>query len=596
MLETREYNGIDILRLPFKAAPVVLTFQMLLVLVQAIVPTAAMALATAFFVNTAISVFNQEEMLNSIYFPLGILLAVVGVNSILDSLPTLLDSRLKLSMERKFMPLILDMRAELAYKHIEDANSWELIERVSKRLIGALQNGIRASGAIISSAISIVSILGLIVTQAWWIVVIIGIVSIPLFWIAFYAGKKNNEAWIESQEYERRYSYYSDEVLINRESVEERVLFGYTDSVVNRYIEKFEIARKIQLWISLKMYFIMKATSIMMVVLALIIAATLIYPVISGDLSPGMFMGVVAAVFGIVGKLGWSLQGAAEKISSSRECMRDLTEFMLLSRCSGALDLPDENPIIFERLTFRNVRFKYPTAKSYTLNNISFELESGKHYAFVGTNGAGKTTITKLLTGLYDEYEGEILINGKELRTYPTSTLKALFSMVYQDFARYEISLSENIALGDISNKVNEKQISEAVNKVALNESVSELKNGMHTPLGKIVEEGIDLSGGQWQKIALARSFISRAPMKILDEPTASLDPIAESQLYTEFEKLMKGKTTIFISHRLGSTKLADEILVIDKGRIVERGGHKDLMKENGIYAKMFESQRNWYE
>jgi ATP-binding cassette subfamily B protein len=141
-----------------------------------------------------------------------------------------------------------------------------------------------------------------------------------------------------------------------------------------------------------------------------------------------------------------------------------------------------------------------------------------------------------------------------------------------------------------------EKRINETVKQAELEETIAELKNGLDTPLGKIIENAQDISGGQWQRIAIGRSLISRAPVKMLDEPTAALDPIGESRVYEEFEKLMRGKTTVFISHRLGSTKLADDILVIDGGKVVERGRHEDLMGLNGQYAGMFEVQRSWYQ
>jgi len=340
----------------------------------------------------------------------------------------------------------------------------------------------------------------------------------------------------------------------------------------------------------------MKVAGLSMTLIAILVALTLINPVITGQISPGMFMGIVAAVFGIVNTLSWLLGSSVEAISKSREYLKDLTSFLKLSRTNGAKDLPDEEPPIFKTLEFRNVSFKYPTGDDSILDGLSFKLENGKHYAFVGTNGAGKTTIIKLLTGLYDEYDGEILINGKELRTYHAAALKSLFSVVYQDFARYQVSMADNIALGDAACMIDEKKIKEMAHIVELDETIADLKNGVNTSLGKIMEDGVDLSGGQWQKVAIARSLISRAPIKILDEPTAALDPIAESRIYQEFEGLMKGKTTIFISHRLGSTKLADEILVIDEGSIVERGSHDDLMRKNGQYTEMFEAQRKWYE
>ena len=217
-----------------------------------------------------------------------------------------------------------------------------------------------------------------------------------------------------------------------------------------------------------------------------------------------------------------------------------------------------------------------------------------KHYALVGKNGAGKSTITKLLTGLYPEYEGEIYVNGKELRSYGMSEIKTIFSVVYQDFARYAVPVRDNILLGDVAH-MKTADIESIVKKSGIFDIVDGLKKGLDTPLGKIDEEGQEISGGQWQRIAIARSLISQAPVRILDEPTAALDPVMESRIYQEFEKLMQDKTTIFISHRLGSTKMADEILVIDGGKIAERGTHDELINRKGIYANMYKSQRSWY-
>lgn len=310
-------------------------------------------------------------------------------------------------------------------------------------------------------------------------------------------------------------------------------------------------------------------------------------------MTAGMFMGIVNAVFGMIQKLGFQMSRSLENISRAGEYMKDLTEFIALSKVKGALTEPDAELIAFDSLEFRNVRFRYPSGDRLILDGLSFKLEAGRHYAFVGKNGAGKTTITKLLTGLYTEYEGEILINGKELREYPASTLKALFSVVYQDFAKYYIAMKDNISLGDVHTKGGEVQ---AAHLAGLDETIAKLKFGIDTPLGKILKDGQDISGGQWQRVAIARSLISRAPVKMLDEPTSALDPISESRIYSDFEKLMHGKTTVFVSHRLGSTKLADEILVIDEGKIIERGTHDVLMAVNGQYAEMFEAQRGWYQ
>lgn len=595
-LEKRKYKEIDILQLPFKVAPFALALQMVLAIGDAIISTFVMAYATAFFVDTAIRVFEGGAVAQTIYLPLGMLLTVVGIASVSGSLSQIIEAKIKFALERNFIPAILDVQARLAYKYIEDDDSWELIERVGDEMTETFLDGIRSYGAIIRSIVAIVSILGLIMTQVWWAGLVIAIFSVPLFRISLWAGKKNYAAKVQTRKYERRYSYYSDEVLTNREAVEERTLFGYVEDVTKRYYEDFEIARKIQLRVLLKTRIAMKSTSISLVLITLVTAFTFINPVIAGDVSPGMFMGIIAALFGMVETLGWQLQDAAKNISESKEYMNDLTAFVDLDCTDDATDLPDEEAIDFESLEFINVRFKYPKGEEYILDGLSFKLDCGKHYAFVGANGVGKSTIIKLLTRLYDEYDGEILINGKELRTYSASAIKALFSVVYQDFARYQISMADNIALGDAAREIDKRQIFDIASKVGLNDTIKKLADGIKTPLGKINKEGIDISGGQWQKVSIARSLLSRAPIKILDEPTSALDPIAENQIYHEFEGLMKGKTTIFISHRLGSTKLADEILVIDKGSIVERGSHSELIKAKGLYAEMFEVQREWYE
>lgn len=594
-LEKRIYTAIDILRIPFKITPYTMTLKLILNIVVAVGSTSVMALATSSFIDNTIAIFNGNASTNSVFLSLGILLLVTALLSISGSLSQLLNSKIKFTLEGELTPAILDIQASLAYKHIEDEDSWELIDRVSDEMDESFLEGIVAYDSIIRSVISILSIIGLIISQVWWSALIITIFCIPLFLISLWAGEKNYAAKIKTRKFERRYSYYSDEVLTNREAVEERTLFGYVDEINRQYYDNFKISSTLQLRVLLKTHIAMKATSISLIVITLIIAFTLIQPVITGNVSPGMFIGIITALFSMVETLGSGLQDATKKLSESKLYMGDLTTLVNLDRTEGATALPSQETFVFECLEFANVRFKYPKSDQYILNGLSFKMESGKHYSFVGENGSGKTTITKLLTGLYDNYEGEIFINDKELRSYSNSEIKSIFSIVSQDFARYQISMADNISLGDMKQKKEDNKIQAVISKVGLSDMVKQLPNGINTALGRMSKESVDLSGGEWQKIAIARSLISPAPIKILDEPTSALDPLAENQIYLRFEQLMKDKTTIFISHRLGSTKLADEILVIGDGKIVENGSHTHLMETNGLYASMYETQREWY-
>jgi len=598
-LSDKPHKTFDTLRLTFQASHICVVMHILLSIIHAIMPTAAMALATANFVDTATAILQGARPHDDIYMPLILLLLVLGVFTTIGSVSQLVGARISLRLQQKLKPEIVRVHAALDFKHIENADSWELISRVSRDPVKSVMDGYVAFTQFLQIFVCVASVFILIITQVWWAALIIITFSTPMFWLSLRAGKKNYQAGRDAEKFNRRTEYLG-EVLTGREAIDERTLFDYGEAVNKRWLEQYEAGRLLQLKVTAKMFLITKGSSMVLALIALMVALTLISPVVSGELSAGMFMGIVAAVFGMIHQLGWQLSDSLENISRVGEYMRDLTGFISLSASPEALHEPDADPITFDSLEFRNVSFQYPSGDRLILDGLSFSLESGKHYAFVGKNGAGKTTITKLLTGLYNEYKGEILINGKELREYPASTLKALFSVVYQDFAKYYISVKDNIMVGDITGASDElspcvSRLQEAASLAGLNETIAELKDGLDTPLGKILEDGQDISGGQWQRVAIARSLISRAPVKMLDEPTAALDPIGESRVYSEFEKLMKGKTTVFISHRLGSTKLADEILVIDDGKIIERGSHDELMEANGHYAEMFEAQRGWY-
>lgn len=597
LLENRTYTTKDIIKIPFKVAPIHSLLIGLQKLLDGIVPT-LQVLVTAKFIDTAISVVSDKKEANTIFPSLIVLVALIAYTWISDQLIKFIEVKMELNIRSKFRTTITDKRAKLSYKHIENAATWDLISRVSSQPEVQIKKAYKDMLSMVSMIVKIAGILFVLFTQVWWATFAILGFSIPLFYLALKSGKANYNATREVSKYKRKYEYL-EEVLSGRDAVEERILFSFGDDINKKWWEQYEIARKIAFKINRKWFTKMKTGSLLTALVSILIAGILIDPVKNGIITPGMFISLVNGVFGLVEMMAWELTYQVDQLAQNKEYLKDLTEFASLEETFGATDKPIATIPQFKSLEFRNVSFKYPGTDNYILKDISFIIEESKHYSFVGINGAGKTTITKLITGLYDNYDGEILVNKRSLKEYSQCELKSICSVVYQDFARYSISLKDNISIGrieGIDSDENNKLISEALSTIELNDVIDKLPYGMDTPLGKIKNNGLDISGGEWQRIAMARAIINPAPLRILDEPTAALDPISENKVYEKFEEISKGSTTIFISHRLGSTKLADEIFVIGNGSILEKGTHNELMNKAGIYAQMYESQRGWYQ
>ena len=252
--------------------------------------------------------------------------------------------------------------------------------------------------------------------------------------------------------------------------------------------------------------------------------------------------------------------------------------------------MPAPRPIR-EGFEFRNVSFAYPGSSRLVLDNLNFRLEPGGRIALIGENGQGKTTIVKLLTRLYDPTAGAILLDGVDLREYDLEDLCGQTAVIFQDFMRYEMTASENIAVGQIEERDNRARIATAARKSLAEAVIRTLPRGYQQMLGRRFEGGVDLSGGEWQKMALARAYLRDAQLLILDEPTASLDARSEHAVFQRFAELTAGKMAVLISHRFSTVRMADRILVLEDGKIAEQGNHDDLIARGGRYSEMFELQ-----
>jgi len=262
--------------------------------------------------------------------------------------------------------------------------------------------------------------------------------------------------------------------------------------------------------------------------------------------------------------------------------------------------LSPSNPLPFpapirEGFVFENVGFRYPDASRWAVRNISFTLGAGEVLAFVGENGAGKTTLVKLLARLYDPDEGRILLDGHDLKEYALEDLRANVGVIFQDFVRYYFNASDNIAVGRIDAREDAPRIATAAQRSLADEVIAKLPKGYEQMLGKLFRGGIDLSGGEWQKIAIARAYMRDAQLLILDEPTAALDARAEFEVFQRFKDLAAGKSAAIISHRFSTVRMADRIIVLEGGSIIESGTHDELVAARGHYSELFELQAAGY-
>ena len=612
-LPPRRYTVLDSLGISFRVAPLAAFFYGFFELAAAaLIPVAT--LGAARLIDAVVGSVRDGAPVAEVYRWLILLAALTAFGWLKSAMHNFADLKLVLALRASYRTVLTEKRARLEYRLLEQSETWDMIQRVAANPEGGRLKATYFHLVDLTAFIlKVGGLMAILASAVWWLPLLVLAVSSLALFLGVRGGKALYRAEREVAEHDRKLSYLGD-VMLGRDAAAERILFGANNMLTDLWRVVFKNALGIRFRARVKWYLNAYALNLTNQLIWVLLMVLLLAPLQTGAVSIGLFLALTQAFtkFDIV----WGFMDTVNGLAADAEFFKDLTAFLALPEETGKVrtgsddttptpsPLPPPGKDISRSpalLELRDVSFRYPGTERLILDGLSLTLEQGKHYALVGANGCGKTTLPRLVTGLYPVESGDIRINGRQIGEYTPTELRALFSIVYQDFARYGVSLHVNIFLGHefaadgvlVDGMTAPQQV---FARAGLGALIERLPQGAATPLGKYVPDGMDISGGEWQRVAMARCLAQPSALRILDEPTAALDPVAESELYASFERLTAGATTLLITHRLGATRTADVIMVLDGGRIVESGSHAELMRLGGLYSRMFESQRYWYE
>lgn len=447
-----------------------------------------------------------------------------------------------------------------------------------------------------STMLSIITYIFVIISVNRIIALTIVVISIPTAIVNFIYRKKNVGYLNRNSKSRRQMNYYAD-VVVNKDLAKEIRMYQLSDHFADLYQSTFNEYFKGLKKLKIEEGFWKIATTILHNIVYCFVYILFAKGVYDGRYVVGNFVLYTDAITSITKGIE-TLITTTSSIYENTLFINNLIQFLeaeptIKPLYEQARPIQRHQP---HEIEFRDVYFAYPGSDTYVLKGMSFHIKANETIAIVGLNGAGKTTLIKLLMRLYDPTKGTIYLDGHDIREYDVNALYSLFGTIFQDFGKYAVSCKDNIRFGDLRTKEAMEDIKEAAIQSGANSYIEALKHGYDTQLMRYFDyDGIELSIGQWQKMAVARAFYSDSDILILDEPTASLDAIAEQEIFARFNTLRKNKTTIFISHRLSSATLADRIFVIRDGELVEVGSHEELMKQQKDYATLFNVQASKY-
>jgi ATP-binding cassette subfamily B protein len=568
-----------------------------LTLMSAVLP-ASQAWVAALIVDAVVAAIGRGSDavvgLQSVLPYLGLEFGLLLVGAVIGQIRRLYEHVLNARLGHHINTAIIRKALTLDLQYFEDAAFYDKLQNARReadyRALGII-NGVFM---VAQNVITLLSFAVLLLAFSPLITLVLFGATIPAFVVQ---GRFSNLYFrlLTWRAPEFRRMQYLEQVLTVDSAVKEVKLFGLGEPLLKRYSETFwqffkedtALARR-RSWISL-------GWGLVATLSYYGAYAWIVFQAVAGAIT----LGGMTLYLTLFRQSQGTFQGLFDNVNRLYEnglFMDNLFAFLNLTpQMAAAAGDGNTTPDRTRGLEFRNVSFRYPGRDQWALRDVNLAIRHGEKIALVGPNGAGKTTMIKLLTRLYDPTEGQILLDGVDLRDYDPDELRQRIGVIFQDFVKYQLSARENIGFGQIDQLDDEPRIAAAAERGGADEVVAELPEGMDTMLGRWFERGNELSGGQWQKIALSRAFMRDGEVLVLDEPTAALDAAREYEIFHRFRDLTEGKIAVLISHRFSTVRMADRIAVIEGGRITELGSHGELVAKNGTYARLFEMQAEGY-
>jgi ATP-binding cassette subfamily B protein len=586
------------LKLIWQTSPALTLGNVALRLVRAAVPL-AMLYVGRLILDDVVALTELPAASRSLSPVFGLVALEFGLVLLTDALGrgvALLDSLLGDLFANVSSVRLMRHAAELDLDQFEDSTFYDKLERARRQTLSrsVLMSQVLAQG---QDAVTLVLLAAGLVAFQPWLLGLLLLAVVPAFLGESHFNERSyslSHSWTP----ERRELDYLRQTGASDETAKEVKIFGLSEFLINR----FET-------LSDQFYRQNKALALRRAGWGTVFAAVgaagyygaylyIIGRAVQGSIS----IGQLTFLAGSFARLRGLLEGILSRFSQVADgalYLQDFFEFFqiqprIVGPALGQAVRPFPRPIR-QGFTFEDVGFKYKNAEKWALRHLSFELHAGEKLALVGENGAGKTTLVKLLARLYDPSEGRILLDGHDLREYDPAELRQEIGVIFQDFVRFQLPAGQNLAVGRISERQNQTRIEQAAHQSLADTVIAKLPQGYDQMIGRRFNGGVDLSGGEWQKIALGRAYMREAQLLILDEPTAALDARAEYEVFERFKELTQGKTAVLISHRFSTVRMADRILVVESGRVQEIGSHEELLAKGGRYAELFQLQAAGY-